>query len=235
MPNLGGVKLWALLNANGVKVGRDELYRWLQKYDLLVKYNRRYVRTTDSSKWLRQYPNLVKGLDIVRPNQVWVSDITYIETQSGFVYLSLITDSYSRKILGAFVHKNLDTDGAMNALYQAFLQVDPKDLKGLIHHSDRGCQYCSSQYTTTLRMKDIRVSTTQDGSPYDNAVAERVNGILKREWLNQEQFKDIEEVREKLSKVVETYNSLRPHYSLKLQTPDAAFVDYEQKYGYKMY
>ena len=231
----GGVKLWKALNNKGVKVGRDELFRWLRERGLLVKYKRRYVVTTDSSKWLRQFDNLVKGLQITHPNQVWVSDITYVETKNGFVYLSLITDAYSRRIMGYHVHNELTTEGPMKALYKALGYVDDKNLKNLIHHSDRGCQYCSSKYVSTLRSNNMRISTTQSGSPYDNAIAERVNGTLKREWLNNRTFKDLYEVRECVDKIVNTYNTKRLHYSLKLRTPDSAYVDSTGQYGYTMY
>lgn len=167
MPNLGGVKLWKKLNSSGVQVGRDELYRLLRAHDLMVKHEKRRVVTTDSSGWFRQFPNLVKGLEIKRPNQVWVSDITYVDTLSGFVFLSLVTDAYSRRIMGWFVHDKLNTEGPLNALYRAFLLVRASEIEGTIHHSDRGVQYCSYQYNTTLGMKRMNTSMTQDGSPYD--------------------------------------------------------------------
>lgn len=235
MPMLGGVKLWVILNENGVKVGRDELYKWLRDYDLLVQYKRNYVVTTDSSKWLRQFKNLVKGKIVDAPNQVWVCDITYVKTASGFVFLSLITDAYSRFILGAYVHDSLDTEGPLKALYQAYLQVSEKDLKGIIHHSDRGCQYCSSMYVATLRGKQMKISTTQDGSPYDNAMAERVNGILKKEWLDTYTLTDIQQARQTVERIVKLYNTKRPHSSLNMNTPSTAFVDYTGKYAHEIY
>ena len=174
---------------------------------------------------------MVKGLQITHPNQVWVSDITYVETKNGFVYLSLITDAYSRRIMGYHVHNELTTEGQMKALYKALGYVDDKNLKNLIHHSDIGCQYCSSKYVSTLRSNNMRISTTQSGSPYDNAIAERVNGTLKREWLNNRTFKDLYEVRECVDKIVNTYNTKRLHYSLKLRTPDSAYVDSTGQYA----
>ena len=168
---IGGVKIWKELNDNGIKGGRDELYKWLRQNDLLVKHKKQYVRTTDSSKWLKQFPNRVKGLEINRPNQVWVSDITYLNTLNGFVFLSLVTDAYSRRIVGYHVHKDLSTQGPLKAVYKAFTDCDIDPLKKLIHHSDRGCQYCSGEYVETLSMKGIAISTTQDGSPYDNMVS----------------------------------------------------------------
>ena len=233
MPNLGGVKLWKKLNSSGVQVGRDELYRLLRAHDLMVKHEKRRVVTTDSSGWFRQFPNLVKGLEIKRPNQVWVSDITYVDTLSGFVFLSLVTDAYSRRIMGWFVHDKLNTEGPLNALYRAFLLVRASEIEGTIHHSDRGVQYCSYQYNTTLGMKRMNTSMTQDGSPYDNAIAERVNGILKREWLEQEVFVNIEQVW--VEKVVALYNGQRPHFSIGLNTPDSIYRDLTGKFAFHMY
>lgn len=189
----------------------------------------------NSSGWFRQFPNLVKGLEIKRPNQVWVSDITYVDTLSGFVFLSLVTDVYSRRIMGWFVHDKLNTEGPLNALYRAFLQVRASEIEGTIHHSDRGVQYCSYQYNTTLGMKRMNTSMTQDGSPYDNAIAERVNGILKREWLEQEVFVNIEQVRVRVEKVVALYNGQRPHFSIGLNTPDSIYRDLTGKFAFHMY
>ena len=231
----GGVKLWKELNDRGVKVGRDELFRWLRERGMLIKYKRRYVVTTDSSKWLRQFENWVKGLDITHPNQVWLSDITYVDTAKGFVFLSLITDAYSRKIVGYHIHKDLSTEGPLKALYKALGSVDDEQIKGLIHHSDRGCQYCSSKYVETLRSHGIKVSTTQNGSPYDNAIAERVNGTLKREWLYHREFNNISEVREFVDKIIDIYNNKRLHYSLNLKTPSSAYVDQTAQYKFQMY
>lgn len=235
MPNLGGVKLWSKLNTSGVQVGRDELYRLLRAHDLMVRHKKRRVVTTDSSGWFRQFPNRVKGLEIKRPNQVWVSDITYVDTLSGFVFLSLVTDAYSRRIVGWFVHHRLNTEGPLNALYRAFLQVEASELEGAIHHSDRGVQYCSYQYNATLGMKKMNTSMTQDGSPYDNAIAERVNGILKREWLDNEVFENIEQVREKVENVISLYNEERPHFSIGLNTPNSVYRDLSGKFAFYMY
>ena len=235
MPRLGGVKLWRLLNDNGVRIGRDDLYDMLRRHGLLVRRKRRRAVTTDSRGWHRQHPNLVKGLLVDRPNQVWVSDITYVPTSSGFVYLSLVTDAYSRRIMGWHVHAGLDTGGPLRALYLALWQVDDAELAGLIHHSDRGCQYCSAQYVDTLAERRMLVSVTQDGSPYDNAVAERVNGILKREWLDGESFRDIGQMRERVAEIVGLYNSRRPHFSLGLNTPDSVYRRNDKEFARKMY
>lgn len=235
MPRLGGLKLWKLLNDNGVRVGRDELYELLRRRGLLVKRSRKRVVTTDSRGWLRQHPNLVKGLEVNRPNQVWVSDITYVATRSGFVYLSLVTDAYSRRIMGWHVHSSLDSGGPLRALYRAVWQVEDPGLKGLIHHSDRGCQYCSTRYVDTLVDRGMRVSMTQDGSPYDNAIAERVNGILKREWLDGMEFAGLQEVKEAVERVVDVYNTRRPHLSLGLNTPEAVYRKEKEGFARVMY
>ena len=235
LPRLGGVKLWKLLNDNGVRVGRDELFRLLGRYGLLIKRRKRRAVTTDSKGWARQHPNLVKGLKVSRPNQVWVSDITYVTTRAGFVYLSLVTDAYSRRIMGWHVHATLDSGGPPRSLYRAICQVDDDGLKGLVHHSDRGCQYRSAQYVDTLSCKGIKTSMTQDGSPYDNAIAERVNGILKQEWLDREDFADLREVREKVEEVVRLYNTRRPHMAIGLNTPEKVYTLALEGFERKMY
>lgn len=160
MPRLGGLKLWKLLNDNGVRIGRDELYDILRRRGLLVKRSKSRAITTDSRGRHRQHPNLVKGMEVTRPNQVWVSDITYVPTRSGFVYLSLITDVYSRRIMGWHAHSSLESGGPLRALYHAVCQVEDVELNGPIHHSDRGCQYCSTQYVETLSHRGIRISMT---------------------------------------------------------------------------
>ena len=235
LPRLGGVKLWKLLNDNGVRVGRDELFRLLGRYGLLIKRRKRRAVTTDSKGWARQHPNLVKGLKVSRPNQVWVSDITYVTTRAGFVYLSLVTDAYSRRIMGWHVHATLDSGGPLRSLYRAICQVDDAGLKRLVHPPGRGCQYRSAQYVDTLSCKGIKTSMTQDGSPYDNAIAERVNGILKQEWLDGEDFADLREVREKVEEVVRLYNTRRPHMAIGLNTPEKVYTLALEGFERKMY
>ena len=176
--------------------------------------------TTDSSHGYRRYPNLIKGLQIYAPNRVWVSDITYIEMLEGVSYLSLVTDLYSRKILGWAVGPTLETAYCLQALDMALETLGTGIPGGLIHHSDRGSQYCSHAYVGKLLSKGIAVSMSQGGNPLENAVAERVNGILKMEWLNQQTLKDIDECRETLERIVRFYNGERPHMSLGYKTPD---------------
>lgn len=231
LPNLGVFKLWKMLNDNGLVVGRDWLYRLLHRHDLLVKMKKYRIVTTDSRAWRHQYPNLVKGTRVERANQVWVSDITYLPTGSGFVYLSLVTDAYSRRIMGWEVHPTLDSTGPVKALYRALENGDSQSFKDLIHHSDRGGQYCSALYTGILKLHGIRVSVTQDGSPYDNAIAERVNGILKREWLNDISLKDINDARKHVDRVIEIYNKKRPHLAVCCQVPGQAYKDKTKKFA----
>ena len=147
LPRLGVYKLWRMLNDNGLPVGRDWLFRLLHRHDLLVKMKKYRVVTTDSRAWRHQYPNLVKGYRVERANQVWVSDITYLVTGKGFVYLSLVTDAYSRRIMGWEVYPTLDSAGPVKALYRALETGGAVSFKDLIHHSDRSGQYCSALYT----------------------------------------------------------------------------------------
>ena len=228
-PRVGGLKLWQMLNKGGIPVGRDKVFRLLGEKGLLVNPRKKRVYTTDSSGWLRQFPNRVKGLKITRENQVVVSDITYIQVGEGFDFLSLITDAYSRYILGHELHATLDTTGVSSALDQALERIGKGKAQGMIHHSDRGCQYCSGDYVKKLKTNGIKPSTTQDGSPYDNAIAERVNGILKTEWIDMEKFKDIEQARERISEIIDIYNNERLHASVNWNTP--AEVYYKKKDG----
>ena len=214
-----------MLNDNGLPVGRDWLFRLLHRHDLLVKMKKYRVVTTDSRAWRHQYPNLVKGYCVERANQVWVSDITYLVTGKGVVYLSLVTDAYSRRIMGWEVYPTLDSAGPVKALYRALETGGAVSFKDLIHHSDRSGQYCSALYTGILKLHGIRVSVPQDGSPYDNAIAERVNGILKREWLNDIPLKDINDARRNIERVIDIYNKKRPHLAVCCQVPAQAYKD----------
>lgn len=221
LPRIGTRKLYHLLHSKGIKVGRDYLYKLLGKNDLLVKPSKRfYVRTTQASRRAYSFKNLIKDISPTLPNQIWVSDITYIRLEEGFAYLSLITDAFSRKIVGYHLHPNLDTDGCLNALSKAMSQVCWANLKGIIHHSDRGTQYCSKAYLRMLRLAGIKVSVTQNGSPYENALAERVNGILKAEWINQEVYKNYKEAYNRIEEIITLYNTKRLHASCGYNTPE---------------
>lgn len=201
--------------------GRDAFLGILRQHGFMLKLRRRSrIYTTDSSHGYRRYPNLIKGLEVYAPNRVWVSDITYIEMLEGVCYLSLVTDLYSRKILGWAVGTTLETIYCLHALDMALETLGEGVPEGLIHHSDRGSQYCSHAYVGKLMSKGIAVSMSQGGNPLENAVAERVNGILKMEWLNQQVPKDIDECTETVKKIVRFYNEERPHMSLGYKTPE---------------
>jgi transposase InsO family protein len=224
MPKLGGRKLLELIQPRlptELNIGRDSFFDFLRRHGLLVGKRRRRVKTTYSNHWLRKYPNLIKEFVPTRSNQLWVSDITYVETVSGFVYLNLITDAYSRKIVGWAIGETLEAKYTIEALKMALKQI-PKGSEGLIHHSDRGVQYCCGDYVKILNKNHVQISMTENGDPRENAIAERVNGILKDEWLNQIRLKSIEEAIKELKRIVLIYNSCRPHSSLDMKTPEYA-------------
>lgn len=224
MPKLGGRKLLELIQPRlppELGIGRDSFFDFLRRHGLLVGKRRRRVKTTYSNHWLRKYPNLIKGFVPTGANQLWVSDITYVETVSGFVYLNLITDAYSRKIVGWAIGETLEAKYTVEALRMALRQV-PKGTGGLIHHSDRGVQYCCGDYVKVLKKNHVKISMTENGDPRENAIAERVNGILKDEWLNQMRLSSIEDAIKQLKRIVPIYNTCRPHASLDMKTPEYA-------------
>jgi len=205
---------------HGFSVGRDEFFDLLRDQQLLIRRRQsRKPRTTFSSHWLRKYPNLLVNLLIDRPHQVWVSDITYIVVGNGFAYLFLLTDACSRKIIGYAVEGSLGTEGATKALKMALSQK-PAAAK-TIHHSDRGVQYCSYDYVDRLNKSKISISMTQNSDPRENAIAERVNGILKQELL-QKSYATLADAQAHLPKVISIYNVERPHLSLDFMTAPAA-------------
>ena len=222
-PAIGVRKLYHLLQPflleHQVKIGRDALFDLMAANKLLVRKRRRRISTTQSHHWLKKYPNLTKDWRPSKPNQLWVADITYIPLASGFLYLSLITDAYSHKIVGHAVADNLEAMHTTTALQMALnnLEVVPDSL---IHHSDRGIQYCSFEYVNILKQNNIQISMTENGDPLENAVAERINGILKDEYLRHYPLTNLEEVTDLLIDVVHRYNRLRPHQSINLVTPD---------------
>jgi putative transposase len=227
MPRIGTRKLHSMLKEtlllHKIDIGRDCLFDLLADYNMLIrKRKRKKIFTTDSNHPFRKYPNIIKELAITAPNQVWVSDITYIALLNNYCYLSLITDAYSRKIVGFCLHPTLEKEGPLAALEMAlFLQIS--NFKGsLIHHSDRGLQYCSHAYISKLTGSEVSISMTEKGDPYENAVAERVNGILKSEFLLNRTFKNMEEASAVVSQSINIYNSQRPHGSCDYLTPDQA-------------
>ena len=220
-PRIGGRKLLVKLEELGLKVGRDALFELLRNNGRLVRRRRGAVRTTQSSHWLRKYPNLIRHFEPMRPNQLWVSDITYLETLEGYLYLFLITDAYSRKIVGWAIADNLDATNAVEALQMA-LRSMKEDCSGLIHHSDRGVQYCSDKYVKLLNRRKIAISMTEKGDPLENAIAERVNGILKDEWVYEMGKMEKSAMRKVIPQVIHIYNDERPHLSISMLTPNVA-------------
>lgn len=226
-PRIGVRKLLVLLDRKGIQIGRDALFDLLRSHGLLVKRRRNGSRTTHSNHWLRKYPNLIRHFEPFGPNQLWVSDITYLVTTEGFMYLFLITDAYSKKILGYSLADNLEADNAVEALKVA-LKTMKADCTGLIHHSDRGVQYCSDKYVKALNKRKISISMTENGDPLENAIAERVNGILKDEWLYEMGIMDRCAMRKTIDRIIPVYNSERPHLSISMLTPNEAHQSHKK-------
>jgi len=218
---MGAEKLLHLLTEtlkeHGIKYGRDKFYNLLGWHGLLIKRFKRGPKTTNSNHFYRKYPNLIRDIVLMSSGRLWVSDITYIRTLMGFVYLSLITDAYSKKIVGWCLWSDLTSEGALNALKMA---IDKEGVKsGLIHHSDRGIQYCCNDYVNYLNGSHIEISMTENGDPYENAIAERVNGILKEEYDLHETFKDYISAYDAVKIAVYKYNNKRPHASCDYMFP----------------
>lgn len=225
LPFEGIRKLQRKFRDKGIEIGRDALFKLLRENHLLARVPKRFVvHTTNSKHPWRKYPNLIKEYKPRSVNRVWVSDITYIRIKNEFAYLSLITDLYSHKIVGYCLHPSLETQGCINALTMTISSAPWKDLKGLIHHSDRGVQYCCAEYVRLLKIAGIEVSMTENGSPYENATAERVNGILKMEWINHEEYETFEQAERRIKNIIKLYNTQRLHFSCGLLTP-------QQKHG----
>ncbi len=220
-PRLGGRKLLHLLrvefNEVGVQVGRDRFFELLAESDLLVVPKAGVARTTNSRHSLPVFSNLLAGKLLSAPNQAWVSDLTYIRTDEGFLYAALITDAYSRKIVGAHIDDSLEAEGCLFALEQA-LSTLPAG-KRPIHHSDRGCQYCCHEYVERLQSRGLAISMTQVMHCYENAQAERVNGILKQEYELERRFRTKEQARKAFEQAVWLYNHRRPHLRLNYRFP----------------
>ena len=221
MPCIGAKKLYYLLldKLRLMDIGRDKFFTILRANHLLIQPKRRYHITTNSHHRFRKHQNLVLGIDINRPEQVWVADITYIGKRDTPCYLSLVTDAYSKKIMGYFVANNLNTESSVMALKMAIKQRTYKDFP-LIHHSDRGLQYCADQYQNILNKNKILCSMTQNSDPYENAVAERINGILKQEFMVDKYEQSLEIMKTIVKEAVNIYNQNRPHFSNYLLTPN---------------
>ncbi|MGV8092998.1 MAG: IS3 family transposase [Mangrovibacterium sp.] len=229
IPRIGTPKLHRIikkpLQGQGVKIGRDALHQLLLNEGLIIRNKKRYVRTTHSHHWLKKYPNLIKEITVEESEQIWVSDITYIRIEDDFNYLSLITDAYSKLIVGYCLYPSLEAEGSIIALRMALEQRTKTTF--LIHHSDRGTQYCCSGYVDLLQKEKIKISMTEKGDPYENAIAERVNGILKTDFDLGRVFKSSKEALTAITASIKAYNTLRPHMSCDYLTPEQA----HQMYG----
>lgn len=218
--HMGGRKLYELLQpfllAHQIKMGRDRLFDVLSANSLLIRRKKKQTITTNSFHRFKKYSNLIKEFTPKKPNQLWVSDITYWKIETGFVYISFVTDAYSRKIVGYHLADSLQTSETIQALQMAIAELpkDSDDLLQLIHHSDRGTQYCSNEYVKLLNTNNIGISMTENGDPLENAIAERVNGIIKEEYLNHYQVDTIKNAKELLDAVIKLYNNERPHMSI---------------------
>jgi len=225
LPREGVRKLMKSLNQDfekqQLKVGRDTLFNVLRKHQMLTLRKKYSARTTNSYHRFYKYNNIIKNVDVNRPNQVWVSDITYIRTVKGFCYLALITDMYSRKIVGYDISDSLELKGCVRALNKALYQA--KSINGLIHHSDRGIQYCSNIYTQILKRKKIDISMTEENHCYENAMAERVNGILKDEFYLDQTFTNVAHAKRAAKSAIKLYNEIRLHLSLDFKTPNMVY------------
>ena len=221
MPRLGTRKLYELikpeLNRLNIKLGRDGLFDYLRREGLLVKPKRCYTKTTLSKHWMKKYPNLYKGLHVDQAEQAFVSDITYLESDEGVHYLSLVTDAHSRKIMGHYLSRDMKAESVVKALEHAVSHRCHHT--PLIHHSDRGLQYCSAVYQAQLAANDIEPSMTDGYDCYQNALAERVNGILKQEFLLY-RCQSFDELTTLVAESIDIYNRYRPHLSLGMKTPE---------------
>jgi transposase InsO family protein len=229
-PGIGGKKLWYMycraFDGNN-PVGRDRFADIIDRNSLKVRLKVRKPRTTDSSHGLPTYPNMIKDYIPSRPNQLWVSDITYItiwidEYHYIFCYLSLILDAYTEEIVGWSIGPTLETVYPLEALKMALKRIEGVECHDLIHHSDRGCQYASNDYIKLLNDNHIRISMTECGDPKDNAQAERINNTMKNELLKDMRFRNIEEVKVAVANAVDFYNNERPHMSINMMTPSQA-------------
>lgn len=194
----------------------------MRLYGLQIKPRRHYTQTTMSKHWLRKWPNIIKDKTISHPDEVWVSDITYIKTEEGNCYLNMITDAYSRKIMGYAVDDNMETESMIKALRMATEhRKDP--LVSTIHHSDRGLQYCSKDYVLMTTKNNIKLSMTENGDPYENALAERMNRTIKEEFGMDRKLKSKQQVKQLVEESIFLYNSKRPHLALKMKTPEEVY------------
>lgn len=224
-PKAGGKKLYLMLDEelqqNSINIGRDKFMDIIKRHQMLVVRKKKFVKTTQSFHRFYKYPNIIKGVKIIRPEQVWVSDITYVRVGSRWHYLFLITDAYSKKIMGYYLADNMRAENAVVALQMALKNRKYPEAK-LIHHSDRGFQYCCDEYTDILKHEEIDISMTANGDPYENAIAERVNGILKDEFDIENIYLTEEQATKEIEATIAIYNQVRLHQSCGFITPEEA-------------
>jgi putative transposase len=223
---IGTRKLYEMLQPflleHQIKIGRDMLFTLLSANHLLVRKRKRRIQTTNSHHWLRKHPNLIRNFVPSAPNQLWVSDITYWKISTGeHLYISFITDAYSHKIVGYQVAQTMEAIESIIALQMAISCLMPDSHLNLIHHSDRGIQYCSHAYVKLLQDYNIKISMTENGDPLENALAERINGIIKEEYLETYDIENIKQAKSLLKAVVDLYNNERPHMSISNFTPNS--------------
>lgn len=226
IPRIGSRKLHHMLSndftSHGIKLGRDALFDLLEANNMLIRPRKRHTRTTNSRHHFRKYKNLLNGFTAQYINELWFSDITYIMVEGKWCYVIFITDAYSHKVVGYHVDDNMSAEFCEVALDQALEQWKNSE-QSLIHHSDRGVQYCSNLYTEKLKEANIKISMTQNGDPRENAVAERVNGIFKGDFLMDQHFENLAQARNRIAEMVYNYNHFRPHESCDYLTPQEAY------------
>jgi len=230
-PRIGVRKLRVLiapdLDEMGIAIGRDRFFALLRRRGLLVKRSRRWVKTTNSRHGFGVWPNRIRNIIASMPHQVWVCDLTYIRTDQGFLYLSLVTDAYSRKIVGYCIQDTLESEGCLRALRMALAQL-PQGTQP-IHHSDRGTQYCCAEYVKLLEQRGCPISMTEHNHCYENAMAERVNGILKGEYGLGQTFRDKRQAIAAARQAIGIYNDYRPHTNLNYHTPSSVHAQAAQE------
>ena len=235
---IGGLKLYSELKSDfkkhNIKIGRDKFYQFLRENKLLVPKFKNYHITTNSNHRFHKYKNLVSDFVPTAPEQLWVTDITYIKTENGHNYLALVTDAYSKKIMGYSLDNHMKAELCINALNMA-VKNRIYDNKDLIHHSDRGFQYCSTSYVNFAHSNNLTMSMTEQYDPYENAIAERINETLKYEYGLKQTIKDTKTAQKIVKQAVNIYNNLRPHLSLKMQKPSAVHLNPDIEYkSYKI-
>ena len=220
MPKIGTRKLYYMLSneLRTIGVGRDMLFRILKANHMLITPKKSYHITTNSHHRFKKHKNLIEEVTPSEPEQIWVSDITYIGNRANPMYLALVTDAYSKKIVGYDVSNSLNTEGSLRAMKMANKSRFYKD-NVLIHHSDRGLQYCSNEYQNLLQKSKIKCSMTETYDPYANAIAERINGILKQEFIGENRNLEINTMKQLIKNSIDIYNDIRPHYSCFMKTP----------------